>query len=527
VAGAPAPPTPPPGSGSGNGGKAAKGAKGKRSSGGDRSTARRVGCAIVPIGIVMALSFGIVGAVRSCDITTTTSSSDPFEFDSSKLTLAGSGTVLPATGDRADVVMLLQTSEDSVTTRHVARISFEGDESELEWQSEALPDDSYRVEVAVVDDTLFAGVDDELYALDAKTGETRWKTTLRDKLTSGCTTCFAAVRGRVAIRTTDAYVTAYGTRSAEPLWSERLNSTQGSMSVVGDRLFIVDDAEADDAPVPVALVDPANGKTIRTTTPQCPKGQNTPWDLAMSAGDEVLPVPGSSDVFAVFGFGDGCVVRWAPESGAIKWTSRLDGLGSIDADEVLTGERDLVIGTTGSPIVTVYLPNGKARVLDPMSGDVGAEPSQIVGRTLVAMTVTTRGTPRGGLAAWDLSTGQRTWANASLGTAQPATSGAGSHSSDALFDDTSRSLLVPVGDGLNVFVFEGTNRTFRVSPLDLTTGDLGTEVRRAFFTRYDSGTVSLTVEGQSGPRLIVSIDNLLQSLPVSGKGDIVPYPEKD
>jgi hypothetical protein len=102
-----------------------------------------------------------------------------------------------------------------------------------------------------------------------------------------------------------------------------------------------------------------------------------------------------------------------------------------------------------------------------------------------------------------------------------------SHSSDALFDGTPRSLLVPVGKGLNVFVFEGTERTFTVAPIDLATGELGPEVRRAFLTRYDSGTPSLTIEGRSADRLVVSIDNLLQTIPVSGRGALASYPEKD
>ena len=105
-----------------------------------------------------------------------------------------------------------------------------------------------------------------------------------------------------------------------------------------------------------------------------------------------------------------------------------------------------------------------------------------MGRTLVALTVTTRGTPRGGLAGWDLASGERTWANASLGAAQPVSTGP-YHSSDALFDGSPRSLVVPFDGGLNVFVFEGTNRTFSVAPLDLATGELGAGVRRAFLTR--------------------------------------------
>lgn len=509
-----APPSPPPG---------AKGARSGRSAEPGKA-GRRVGCAIVPIAIAAVVVFAIVGAVRSCDIDGVTTGTTGTDFGSG-LTLSGSGSVLSADGDDADVVMIQQDTEGSQTTRTVARISLGPKGSKLRWKSEPLDEDAYRVEVAQAGDTLFAGVDDQLYALDAETGETRWKTTLRDKLTVGCDDCFSAVGDRLVVRTTDAYVTSYGTRSMEPQWSKRLVSTSGSMSVVGDRLFLVDEPESGDGAAPVVLVDPATGKAIRSTTPRCPESDTTPWDLALSAGDPVRGVPGGQDVYAVFGFGDTCVVRWNPANGAIRWTSRLTGLSSYDEDEIVDTKQDLVLGTSGAVMVAVDLTTGKARQLE-VTGDVNATPSQIVGRTLVALTVTTRGTPKGGMAAWDLATGERRWANASLGGAQPV-SGGSSHTSDALFDGSPRSLLVPVGDGLNAFVFEGEDGTFSVAPVDLETGELGTQVRRGFLRRYDSGTVSLTIEGRAGDRLIVSIDNLLQSIPVSGKGDVVAYPEKD
>ena len=56
-------------------------------------------------------------------------------------------------------------------------------------------------------------------------------------------------------------------------------------------------------------------------------------------------------------------------------------------------------------------------------------------------------------------------------------------------------MLVPVRDGINLFVFEGNERTYTAAPLDLANGALGEEVRRAFLTRYDYGTVTLSVEG--------------------------------
>jgi outer membrane protein assembly factor BamB len=479
----------------------------------------------VPIAIAAVVVFAIVGAVRSCDIGTVNSSTRAPDYGH-QLTLSGSGTVLPPSGDGTDVVMVLQDTENSRTTRSIARIRFTGDASKLLWTSAPLDEDAYRVEVAQVGDTLFAGVDDQLYALDADTGETHWRTTLRDKLTAGCDRCFAAAGDRLVVRTTDAYLTAFGTRSDEPQWTKRLVSTSGSMSVVGDRLFVVDEPESKDVPTPVLLVDPATGKTIRATTPQCPEDSDTPWDLAMSPGDEVRAVPGGQDVYAVFGFGDTCVVRWNPANGALRWTSRLSGMSRYDDDEIVDSRQDLVLGTSGNVVVAVDLSSGKARQLD-VTGDVAATPSQIVGRTLVALTVTTRGTPKGGMAAWDLATGERLWATASLGGAQPVSTRS-LHSSDALFDGSPRSLLAAVDGGVNSFVFEGTEHTFTVAAVDLATGELGTKIRRGFATRYDSsGTVSLTIEGQSADDLVVSIDNLLQTLPLSGEGDVVTFPEKD
>ena len=126
---------------------------------------------------------------------------------------------------------VVQTYEDSDTVRRIARLGFSDTASTVKWSSEPLGRDAYRAEIAVVGDTLFAGVEDQLLALDAATGATRWKTTMRDKVTVGCAGCFAAVQGRLVVRTTDAYVTGYGTASNEILWSRRLNSPGGSISV--------------------------------------------------------------------------------------------------------------------------------------------------------------------------------------------------------------------------------------------------------------------------------------------------------
>ena len=491
---------------------------------GATKTARRIGCSLVPVIVGMVIIGFVISAVRSCDISTTSSSFHGPTFNSSSmLTLSGGATVLPGDGPEADLVVITQETKDSTTTRRIARVSFTKDGSKLVWQSEPVDDSAYRAEVAVVGNTLFAGIDDNLYALDAKTGKTQWRATLHDKVTTGCPSCFSAVGDRLVVRTTDAFVSGYGTASSESLWTKRLNSTSGSISVVGDRLFVVDDPEDASQLTTATLTDPTNGKAVRTVTPRCPKSDSNPYDVEMDAGDAVHAIPGGADVVAAFGFGDACVVRWNPGTGAIRWTSRLTGMSTIDQDSVLIGTQDLVVSNTSNQLVAVSLTKGTAEQLK-VPNDLQATANQIVGRTLVANTKTGRGTPRNGLMAWDLGSAQQLWAQSTLGATQPVSESA-YHSSDALFDGSPRSLLVPVGQGLNLFTFEGTQHTFTVAPLDLRTGDLGTPVRRAYLTAYESGTPSLAIEGQQDPRLFVTIDTLLQAIPVSGHGDVVPFPE--
>ncbi len=473
--------------------------------------------------MLAVVGFSLFGAVRSCSSAVDDAiDSIPSGSSSSLITFSGSAELLSAAGGKTDTVIVVQEVSGGSVVRRLARVRFADGSSTTVWQSEPLDDSASSAEVALVGDTVFAGVEDELYALEADSGTTRWRTKLHDKVTTGCPDCFAIAGPNLVVRTTDAYVTGYGPRSSESLWSRRLNSTAGSIAVPDGQLLLVDDPEDRAAVTPVQLVDPATGRTVRSTAPTCPKKEGTYYELEMSAGDRVLPLKGSNDVVAAFGFSDACVVRWDPASGTVKWTSRLDGASSLQDDATVLSQTDLVVTTSANAIVHIDLRTGVAKVLD-APADSRATPARIVGRTLVADLVTVRGTPKGGLIAWDLASGKRLWAQSQLGNAQPTSKGSYTNS-DALFDGTPRSVLVSAGDGLNVFVFDGESRTFSVRPLDLATGDLGTEVKRAFLARYDSGTPSLTVEAVTPTHLLISIDSQLQTIPVSGKGDVVGYP---
>jgi hypothetical protein len=257
----------------------------------------------------------------------------------------------------------------------------------------------------------------------------------------------------------------------------------------------------------------------RSTSPTCPKEADTPWDLELAPGDPVHAVGETDDLVAVFGFGDVCVVRWNAESGEVSWTSRLIGATSVRDQDVFVGDRDLVVATTDAVLVTVDLATGVAVQLDAPT-DTMIEVDSIVGRTLVAATATTRGTPRRGLAAWDLERAERLFAVRLPGDPSPTTD----FSSDALFDGSPVFVLAPTVDGASVFTFEGEGRTFAATPIDLADGTLGTEVRRAFLSRYDSGTPSVSIEAVDPDRVIITVDSLTQAIPITGRGAVVGFP---
>ncbi|MFN8019101.1 MAG: PQQ-binding-like beta-propeller repeat protein [Acidimicrobiales bacterium] len=486
---------------------------------------RKVGCAVIPGVIAVVVALIVVSALRSCDPTDVVSKINPnvSPFDST-ITLSGTANVVSSSPEELQVAATTQTSEGGTTERRLSLLRFDGSGAKVLWQSDPFGEDTSRVEVAQVGDTVFAGTGDRLYALDGDTGKTRWSTALHDKVTNGCEDCFESVGGVLVVRTVDGYVAAYKPGGSEPVWTKRLRDPSGSISIAGGHLLIVDAPEDDKAVTPVQLVDPATGKVVRSDAPTCPRSPDSSWDVELNPGDRIRTVPGTRDVMAVFGFGDACVVRWDPSTGTVKWTSRLDGASSVNDEQVVVGTDDLVVPASSQAMATIDLHTGKAHLIDQVP-EATVVPNTIVGRTLLADTATTRGTAQHGLAAFDLRTGKKLWAKTNLGAAAPV-SRSPYFTSDALFDGAPRSLLVSDADGVHVVVFDGANHTFAVRSLDPATGNLGEEVRRAFTNRY-GGTPSLTVESVADGRMLITIDSLLQSLPVTGRGEVTTFPEQD
>jgi outer membrane protein assembly factor BamB len=477
----------------------------------------KLGCLVS----LVVLAFVAAVSVKSCESATKAVRKSLAGPDST-YPLSGNALVLPGEGDTTEVVTYAQ--DNKAQQRSVRRVRFDGAGSKELWRSDAFKADAYGVTLAVDGDTVYAAANDQLRALNATTGKERWRTTLTDKVDTSCDgACFTVVSHRLVVRTQDAYLSGFGPRSSEPAWTLRLRSTSAGAWLAAGALLVVDDPEDAGGYTVVSTLDPATGRVVRRISPLCFASGNS-YPIEMSSGDPVRSIPGSTDLFAVFGFGYSCAVRWDPATGKARWSTELEDLSSIDQDlTFVTATQALVKASSDS--ARIDLATGRIARLQ-LPADTQAVPRTIVQGTIVADTTTTRGSTRGGLLGWDLRTGQVLWSQRLPGGSQPVSTGA-TRSSDALFDGSPRSLLVAGGGKLRIVTFEGTDRTMSVRSIDPRTGDLGVAETRKFSTRYDSGTPSLTIEAVTSSYLLVSVDSLLERIPLTGSGDIVTWPDVD
>ncbi len=487
--------------------------------------AARTGCgvgAVIITLVILASIGGVIFAVTAGVSSVTKSISDLTGSSSSNLyPSSGSVAVLPGEGPTSDLV-LVATDNSADSARKVVRVKVGPDRSETVWKSEPLPGDVYTASVAVEGDHLYVAAGDEVRLLSLATGAETWRATLTDKVTTRCASCFAVVQKKLVVRTDDAYLTGFQASSNEPLWSRRLNSTSARANLVGGNLVLVDDAATPGTPAAVETLDPATGRAARSISPSCPAGGDIYSPVTMRADAHLGAVPGTGDLVAVFGSSPGCVVRWESASGTVRWTLGITGNHSSSDSPPLISGRDLVLGSSGS-MVHVDLGSGRGAELEQVP-DAAAVPYSLSGRTLIGQTTSTRGTSKGGVAAWDLTTNERLWSVPLPKGAQPASTGPYA-SSDALFDGSPRSVLVG-GSSPQVVTFFGEDRVVDTQSLDLATGELGRPVRRTYLSRYGtSGTPSLTVEDASPARLVISVDSLLEVVPLPD-GDILRWPEK-
>jgi outer membrane protein assembly factor BamB len=462
-----------------------------------------------------------------------TSSSNVFALGGDTVPLVDPAAKTPS----HDVGALIQDYFDNDSHRYVGRLHIADGKITQVWRSDPeLPNDTSSLQVALTGDTVFAGFDDHLWALDAKTGKRIWTTELSDKITTSCDQCFQIVQGKLIVRTADANLTAFSPKGGEPIWQQLLVSAQAEPQVVHGRLLVLDDApDKHRGGAAVRTLDPATGHTMRRFQPACAKDGKDPFApetgsfddydrYFAGAGLDMYEVPGTDDIVIAFASGDGCAVRWNGKTNKLVWRTFLEGASSVNQEDILVSARHMVFTTTSEALVDINLSTGKGQLIT-KDVDKDTQPHQIIGNLLLADIKTNRGTTRSiGMEAFNLDTGKKAWIVNVPHRAQPASRGR-YRSSDTIYDDDSvRFVLAPTAEGARVLVFTGekSGHTYSDQSLNLTNGILGPD-KGGTYVSHETGSVTLYVEQIAKDHLLINVSNILQVIPLGG-GKIATYP---
>ena len=421
----------------------------------------------------------------------------------------------PAGSPGAPDLLAVIQDETGTTARYLSRFTVGPKAMTQVWRgTPALPADTSSVTATRSGNIIYAGVGNHLWAVSATTGKQIWAAALSDKVDSSCDQCVSVVQGVVVVRTADAYLTAFGPTKAEPLWRSRLNSQSAQAQVLENRLVVLDNGPNPGDQSAVRTLDPKSGRTVSTFAPQCTSADGS-TTFGASSGNTIHAVPGSNDLVVAFAEGDGCVVRWNAVTNTVVWRALLEGAGSLQDSSTVVGAHDMVVANDSNVMAAIQLDNGSPKLL-PVESDTTAIPSQIVGRVLIADTTTSRGTTKGGLEAWGLGSGKRLWSiDAPNGAQHTSTSTA--HESDALFTSSPRYYLAVTGTKARLLVFQSdtANHLYSDQSLDLTTGVLGPD-KGGTYKFPDPGTPSMTVEAIASGHLLISVDTLVEAIPLGG-----------
>jgi outer membrane protein assembly factor BamB len=474
---------------------------------------RVIGCGSVGcLGVVLLSVVGLVASVVFAVFAAEDSVNEAFDRASSAMGPSGSvvvpltgldGVVVDGGGDQP-VEVASAVFDARADQRHLARVRLGspdlGRSATVVWRSEPLPNGVYEAPMALAGDVLFAGVGAEVWALSVDGGEVRWKAPLPDTVQAGCTSCFVVVGDTLVVRTNDAQVVAHQAASAEPRWTRRLESTNGSVVPSGAGLAVVDHPPGDTLSMGVTVVDPATGSTVSQHRPSCTLGSRT---LGFGFTDEVYAVPGTTDLVATVSFGGTCVVRWDGTTGEVRWTTAVDQPASLRREPALLGGGRLFLSSSDAAFV-VDLETGALAAL-PAPPDTGIEPGAVVGDVLVATAPSTRGTPRRKLVGIDLTAMTVLWELPLVPGAAPFT--ADRRTADALFSGSPRIHVTAARDRALVATFDGDTGAVTLSLVDPRTGVLTTAGAVPFGSR--SGIPSVQVHRATRAGILFSVDNRL------------------
>ncbi len=231
------------------------------------------------------------------------------------------------------------------------------DPAQVGWSAE-VRSTSGRPSVGVAGDVAYVQAEGQVQALDWRSGAVRWITGADPQ-----ERIILAAEDRVLLATPTA-VRALAAGDGSPIWARPVDQLD-PVEVVGGRLLLRDtDPTRSDL---ITTIDLVTGKDLRSISPTCPGG--TPAGML---GRRIIAVPDSGDVVTVPETAEGCLVRWSPSTGDVRWRARAtNGFGSTSGGTSFVADAThLALSSPDAGVVRVVdLETGAQRALAPEGGE--------------------------------------------------------------------------------------------------------------------------------------------------------------
>lgn len=419
-----------------------------------------------------------------------------------------------------EVLAFVEGRGADFSQKSLARVRLDGSEGDddIVWRSEPTETTFDTSLVRISGDRVYSGSKDRIELRSLETGDLEWTAELPDRLGPNCVGCMELLGDALMVRSYDGTLSRFDPDSPEPTWTHRLERTEAPLIIAGDQTVVID-TPAGAGAAAVQSLDPDTGKVALSTPLSCASDD----DMPAYGFDPIFALPGSDDLVALLGTDRGCVVRIDPAAGTSVWTTPLASrFDPAAGDQVVVDERHLVVAQ-GTELTAVDLDSGTTTALEQLP-DLRVTPNRIVDGHLIAETTTQRGTPRLGLASFDLATGRADWSNET---------GIDRANADELVDPrrvklnqldpaTQRVLLAQAGDELLALTFDDSEATLDIRTLDPTDGGLGNATTRTYADESQLGdTPEVLIVADT--RVLLTADRSLRLVSVPS-GEIDSWP---
>ena len=378
--------------------------------------------------------------------------------------------------------------------------------TEPRWVGPSVEDATARLPLAAASGAAVAVDGDQAVAVELATGAERWRTTLSDVVARPCRGCLVVVDGTVVVVPDDAVVQALDLATGEPRWERRLADVRGRVEVVGGAVWVVDSSGG---AVSVAVLDPATGAERATVPLSCSvDGATSP---STDVDVELVALP-DGDALIGHGTWPGCWERRGPD-GALRWQAGDEELWFSFGVPWATDGQVLASGDSEEGLLVIDLATGSQRPI-PAPPDAELVPLDAAPDLVLALSATTRGSPRWSVVAYDTATLAPRW-TVPLDAGVPLV-GDDATSSVVTSNDL-RVLLHRDGEVLRAVTVDGADGSVRTGGIVLADGTAAPGGRADL--PASSGVTRVGLVGWLGSRVVLVLDGALVELD-AGTGEV-------